>query len=48
MPATKRTSVIATNMRLDRALHRQIKAAARRSLRSMSNEIEERLRRSFE
>jgi hypothetical protein len=48
MPSIKRRSVIATNVRLGRALHRQLKSEARRGLRSLNQEIESRLRKSLE
>jgi len=48
MPAIKRRAVIATNVRLGRDLHRQLKSEARRALRSLNQEIERRLRKSLE
>jgi hypothetical protein len=47
MPTTKRTSIVTTNVRLDRVLHQQIKTAARQALRSLNAEIEARLRQSL-
>jgi hypothetical protein len=47
MPAAK-PEVATTNVRLDRALLRRLKVAAKRSLRTMNSEIELRLRQSFE
>jgi predicted HicB family RNase H-like nuclease len=43
----KAPSVIALNLRLDRPLHRQLTAEAKRSVRSLNGEIVFRLRRSF-
>ena len=48
MPSIKRRAVITTNVRLGRALHRQLKSEARRALRSLNQEIESRLLLSLE
>ena len=48
MPSIKRRAVITTNVRLGRALHRQLKSEARRALRSLNQEIESRLLSSLE
>jgi predicted HicB family RNase H-like nuclease len=48
MAKVKKARPIATNLRLDRPLHRVLKAEARRSMRSLNGEIVSRLRRSLD